>query len=207
MKKLLVSVVVLAMLVGMSSSSMAQGKMALSVGGDLLLPMGTFGDVASTGFGGSVRGLYNINPMAAVGLTLGYYTWGGKDLSGGTGVTYTGGGLSGIPIRAFGMYYFMPEKEKIRVYGILELGFFISSVSDVTIPAQDLGGGFVIPAQTVEGGSSTDFNYAPGIGAEFALGSGSTKLDVSVRYDGIATEGETSGSIGFRVGVNFPLGN
>ncbi|MGA9116629.1 MAG: outer membrane beta-barrel protein [Bacteroidota bacterium] len=184
----------------------AQGKMSLSVGGDLLLPMGTFGDAVGMGFGGSVRGQYDITPMFSAGLTAGYYTWSGKDRTFGT-QTYDGPSLSGIPIRAFGKYYFMPEGEKIRAYGIAELGVFIASPGDVTIPNPLAA----LPGQpatiTVSGESSTEFNYAPGVGAEFIVGGGNTKLDVSARYDAIATEGETSGSIGFRVGVNFGLGN
>jgi hypothetical protein len=206
MKKLLVLFVLSALLVAVSGNANAQSKLALSVGGDVLLPMGTFSDVAKMGFGGSVRGQYNITPDASVGLTVGYFTWTGKDLSQGTGVTYTGGGLSGLPIRVFGKYYFMPEAGKVRVYGIAELGFFMGKVGDVTIPGQTIGG-FTIPGQTIPGGTSTDFNYAPGVGAEFPLGSGSTKLDASMRYDGIATTGGSSGNLGVRVGVLFPLGN
>jgi hypothetical protein len=93
----------------------------------------------------------------------------------------------------------MPEGG-MRVYGIAELGFFIASV---TVPAQTFGP-VTIPESSA---SETDFNYAPGVGIELPLGTGATKLDISVRYDGIATSGETSGNLGARVGVNFPIGN
>ncbi len=206
MKKLLLVVVALAFVAFAASGSFAQSKLSLSIGADVLLPMGTFGDGVSTGFGGSVRGQYNVTPMFSAGFTLGYYTWSGKDQTIGT-VTVTGVNFKGIPVRAFGKYYFMPEGEKARVYGIAELGMFFGSTSDVTIPNPAAG----FPGQpaniTVAGGSSSNFNYAPGIGAEFGLGSGNTKLDVAVRYDGIATTGGSSGSIGGRVGVLFPLGN
>lgn len=194
MSKTLVAIVVCALVFSVGQSN-AESKMALSVGGDVLLPMGTFGDAVSTGFGGSVRGQYNITPMFSAGLTVGYYTWSGKDING-----FTGPNFKGLPVRVFGKYYFMPEGEKVRVYGIAELGLFFSSVDvpSVTILGVTYGGGTE---------SSSDFNYAPGVGFELPLGSGSTKLDVSVRYDGIATSGETSGSIGGRVGVSFPIGN
>jgi outer membrane protein W len=188
MSKILVAIVVCALVFSVSQSS-AESKMALSVGGDVLLPMGTFGDVASTGFGGSVRGQYDINPMFSAGLTVGYYTWSGKDVA---GVTLPN--FKGVPVRVFGKYYFMPADQKMRVYGIAELGFFFASVSATV-------GGVSVSA------SETDFNYAPGVGLEFPLGGGNTKLDISVRYDGIATTGETSGSLGGRVGVTFPIGN
>jgi hypothetical protein len=195
MKKLLTIAVAVALLGLVGADASAQGKFALSVGGDVLLPMGTFGDAHSTGFGGSVRGQYNFTPMFSAGLTVGYYTWSGKEVLG-----FKFGTFKGLPVRAFGKYYFMPETEKVRFYGIAELGMFFGSVD---VPATTIG------SITIGGGSvsSTDFNYAPGIGVEFGLGSGNTKLDVSARYDGIATSGGSSGSIGARVGVNFGLGN
>lgn len=194
MNKILVAVVICALVFSVGQAN-AESKLSLSVGGDVLIPMGTFGDAVSTGFGGSVRGQYDITPMFSAGLTVGYYTWSGKDVSG-----FTGPNFKGLPVRVFGKYYFMPAEQKVRVYGIAELGLFFGSVD---VPS------FTILGVTYGGGteSSSDFNYAPGVGAEIGLGGGNTKLDVSVRYDGIATEGETSGSLGARVGVSFPLGN
>ncbi len=203
MKKLLLVVVALALVSFVSASSNAEGKVAISVGGDVLIPMGTFGDAQSTGFGGSVRGQFNITPMFSAGLTAGYFTWSGKDRTVG-GITVKGGTFKGLPVRAFGKYYFMPETEKVRFYGIAELGMFFGTVD---VPATTIN--TPLGPITVGGGSasSTDFNYAPGVGVEFGLGSGNTKLDISARYDGIATSGGSSGSLGARVGVNFGLGN
>ncbi len=197
MKKLWIPIVVVAIIFAVGTAS-AQSKISLSVGGDVLIPTGDFGNAQSTGFGGSVRGQYDVTPMVSVGLTAGYYTWSGKDYTQG-GVTVSGVTFKGVPVRVFGKYYFMPEGEKARVYGIAELGLFFWSVD---VPSQTIGG------YTFGGGSesSSDFNYAPGAGVEVALGSGNTKLDVSVRYDGIARSGSTAGSIGGRVGVNFGLG-
>jgi hypothetical protein len=204
MKNLLLAIVVVALVCGLGNTASA-GNMMLSVGADVLLPMGTFGDAFSTGFGGSVRGQYDVNAMFSAGLTIGYYTWSGKDITIG-GTTSSGPTFSGLPIRVFGKYYFMPAGAA-RVYGIAELGLFFGSVGDQTIPNPAAG----FPGQpaniTVSGGSSSDFNYAPGVGLELPLGSGNTKLDVSVRYDGVATSGSSSGSLGARVGINFGLGN
>lgn len=205
MKKLLLVVVAFALLGLLNADSSAAGKITLSVGGDVLLPMGTFGDAQSTGFGGSVRGQYNVTPMAAVGITVGFFTWSGKDQTVPIIGTIKGANFRGLPVRAFGKYYFMPEGQSTRFYGIAELGMFFGSTGDTEIP-NPLAGFPGQPAKiTVSGGSSTDFNYAPGVGVEF--GAGNTKIDVSVRYDGIATSGSSSGSIGGRVGVNFGLGD
>jgi hypothetical protein len=190
MKKLSLAVLAIALLALVATPSYAQGKMVLSVGGDVLLPMGTFGDAYSIGFGGSARGQYNFTPMFSGGLTAGYYTWTAKDVAGGL-VKPT---FSGVPVRVFGKYYFMPEG-KARVYGMAELGlFFWSSKVTATIP---LFGTFSSSA------SGSDFNIAPGIGIE--LPAGKVEVDVSVRYDMIMTTGNSSGNLGGRVGVNFPI--
>ena len=202
MKKFLVVVVAL-LVVAVGYTANAEGKIVISVGPDVLIPIGTFGDAASTGFGGSVRGQYNVTPMFSVGLMAGYFTWSGKDQTV-NGVTIKGTELKGVPVRAFGKYYFMPAGSKARVYGIAELGFFFASV---TVPAQTVTiGGFTVTTPEVTA-SETDFSYAPGLGIEFGVGSGGTTIDISARYDGIATTGNSSGSIGGRVAVNFPVGN
>jgi hypothetical protein len=189
MKKLFLAVAVVALVALLAAPSFAQ-KMAVSVGGDVLLPMGTFGDAYSIGFGGSARGQYNITPMFSAGLTAGYYTWTAKDVAAGL-VKPT---FSGVPVRVFGKYYFMPEG-KARVYGIAELGlFFWSSKVTVTLP---------FFGTITSDATGSDFNYAPGIGVE--LPAGKVTVDVSARYDGIATSGNSSGSLGARVAVNFPI--
>jgi hypothetical protein len=196
MKNLLVTSVVLLMVVALATPASAASKMSLSVGPDVLLPMGSFSDVNKLGFGGTVRFQYNLTPMAAVGGEAGYFTWGGKDVG-----TFSGPSFHGIPVRAFGKYYFMPEGGT-RVYGMAEIGIFFGSSGDVTVNIPGYGtisGG--------SGGSSTGFNFCPVVGVEIPVSGGKNAVDVSVRYDGISATGGTNGSIAFRVGYNFPLGN
>jgi hypothetical protein len=204
MKKLLAVLLMFVVAFGASSAN-AQSKMSLGVGADVLLPMGDWGDFVSTGFGGTVRFQYNLSPMGAIGAETGYLLWTGKDVSAG-GFTFEGPDFTGIPIRVFGKYYFMPEG-KLRVYGLGALGLFIGSTGDQEIDNPLAG----IPGQpakiTVEGESSSDFNYVACLGFELPLGGGGTMLDVSARWDAIATEGTSANNIGFRAGVNFPLGN
>jgi hypothetical protein len=191
MRRLLLALVIVMMAATLTNISTAQSKMDLSVGPDILLPMGTFGDAYSIGFGGSVRFQYDFTPMIGAGLESGYFTWSAKSVPAGISAPT----FHGIPIRVFGKYYFMPAGGT-RFYGMLELGFFIASV---TVPSQTIAG------ITVGGGSAseTDFNYAPVVGVE--LPAGKMKVDISVRYDGIATSGSSSGNIAARVGLNFPL--
>jgi opacity protein-like surface antigen len=184
MKPFLTAVLVVALFVCVGSSQ-AAGKFSLNVGGDVLIPVGDFGDRAGVGFGGTVRGEYMVDPMFSIGVTAGYITWSGKDITiPGLG-TISGTSASGIPLRAMGKYYFMPAGKSARVYGIAEVGVFISTTS---------------------GASSTDFNYAPGLGVEFPI-SDNAKIDVGARWDAIATSGVSSNNVGVRVGVLFPLGN
>jgi hypothetical protein len=195
MKNLLIASVVLLMVVALATPVPAASKMTLGVGADVLLPMGGFSDVNKLGFGGTVRFQYNVTPMAAVGGEAGYFTWGGKDLGGVSGPSF-----HGIPVRAFGKYYFMPEGGP-RVYGMAELGIFFGSSGEVsyTIPGYGtISGG---------GGSTTGFNFCPVVGVEIPVSGGKNAVDLSVRYDGISVSGGTNGSLGFRVGYTFPLGS
>jgi Outer membrane protein beta-barrel domain len=195
MKKLLLAVVIVGLIVAISAPSNAQSKMSLSVGGDVMLPLGTFGDEFSLGFGGTVRGQYDFTPVISAGLEAGYFSWSAKSVTA-PAVAPT---IHGVPVRVFGKYYFMPEGAKMRFYGMAELGLFFGS-SSVTVPS------FTFLGVTYGGttsASSTDFMYAPVVGVE--IPAGKVAIDVSVRYDGIATSGSSTSNIGARVGVNFPL--
>lgn len=188
MKKLLLAVAIIAMVAVLAAPSNAQGKMTLSIGPDVLLPMGSSADVFSIGFGGTARFQYNFTPMASAGLTAGYFSFTGKDL-GVPGASFKPS-QSGVPVRVFGKYYFMPEG-KLRAYGIVELGLFFWSFK-TTVP-------FFGEIST----TGSDFNYAPGIGVE--IPAGKVAVDVSVRYDGFSSGGSSAGNLGARVGVNFPI--
>ena len=192
MKKLMLTIVILAMVCAMNSFSLAKGG-ALGFGADVLIPIGDFGDFVGTGFGGSVRGQYNVTPMFAITLTSGYYVWGTEEFTESVlGVPVTlEVGFKGVPLLIGAKAYFMPNPGP-RVYGMGELGVFFGTA---TADASVLG-------QTVEvSESSTDFAFAPVLGVEIPVGpSGSTTIDVSARFFGISTEGESSNSIGGRIG-------
>ena len=197
MKKALLTIAVVCLAVLVAVPASAQSKMSLSIGGDVLLPIGDFGNVYSIGFGGTVRGQYDFTPMFSAGLSAGYFTWTAKDVAAGL----VKPSFKGVPIRVFGKYYFMPEG-KLRVYGMAELGLFFWS-SEVTLPSFTIPGVGTIGGGTVSA-TGSDFSYAPVLGVEVPIGK-TTMLDGSVRYDGIATSGSSTGNIGLRLGVKFPL--
>jgi hypothetical protein len=192
MKKLALVATVFALVVMMSFSASAQGKMWLNIGGDVLLPMGSFGDAASVGFGGTVRFEYAFMPQMNGTFTAGYLTWGGKSISGVDGPSY-----SGIPFLVGAKYFFMPEgKAKARVYGAFELGLVIFGVGSKTYNI----GGFSYESPSV---SETDFAIVPTVGVEFPI-SDKGALDISAKYFLITSTG-SAGNIGFRLGYKFPL--
>jgi len=198
MKKFWTIAVVLLLVAVVASPTFAQKKMNLGVGADILLPIGDFGNAYSLGFGGSARFQYNFTPVIGAGVNIGYYTWSAKSVAAGA-VKPT---FSGLPVRVYGKYYFMPETAKARFYGMAELGLFFWS-SKVTLPVINtpigpIGGG-------EQSATGSDFNACPVVGVEFPLGS--LTMDVSARYDMIFTSGSSTGNIGARVGVNFPIGN
>jgi hypothetical protein len=186
MKKVLLALVAVAMVGWMSETSSAEGKFKISVAGDVLMPMGDFGDAFSTGFGGSVRGELSVAPMISATLETGYFTWSPKDLPAGYDASFYG-----IPVLAGVKAYFMPAGGP-RAYGMAELGLFLATAS-ATVPI--LG-----EVST----SETEFGFAPVIGVEIPVGPG-TSVDVSARYFSIATD-PSSNSIGFRAGISFGVG-
>ncbi len=205
MKKLMLTVVVVAIVCAMNNSSLAKGKGALSIGADVLIPTGDFGDAVGTAFSGSVRGQYNVTPMFAITLTSGYYVWGTEEFTetvAGLATVTAEAGFKGVPVLVGAKYYFMPNPGP-RVYGMGELGVFFGTAT-ATVSASVLGQ--TVTAEASE--SSTNFAFAPALGVEIPIGaSGSTTIDVSARFFGIGTEGESSNSIGGRIGVNIALGN
>jgi hypothetical protein len=175
-------------------------KLDFTVGGDILYPVGgDFSDAFGLGYGGTVQWQYNLAPQAALGVTAGYFRWGGKDIASLGGVT--GPDFSGIPLRALGKYYFSPPGRE-RIYALAELGVFIGSTGDVTYTPP-------VPGATpimFEGGSSTDFNYVIGLGVDFPVSDdGGTKLDLNLRWDAIASDASAN-NIALRIAITFGIG-
>lgn len=191
MKKLVAIASVLVLVAFAFSSASAQGKLGLNIGGNALLPIGTFSDAASFGFGADAQLEYNITPMAAVFFKTGFYLWPGKTIAG-----FELPNVKGMPIMVGGRYYFMPEG-KLRVYGQAELGLFLGFVST---SEQKFGNIVVVPASST---TTTDFAFAPVFGIVLPAGKGS--VDISARYFHIASSGSSLGSIGARVGYMFML--
>lgn len=190
MKKILLAIVVVFLFVGFSQ---AQNKMFLNIGGNLALPMGSFGDFAGTGFGGTAQFELGFMPQMLGTATVGYITWGGKD------VTVLGGkysySYSAIPILVGAKYYFMPAG---GFYGHGQLGLYMFS-AEVDMPAITVQG-ITVSAGGSSSTSSSEFTFSFGAGYELPL-SPTMMLDLSGAYIVISDFGH----IGARVGVKFGL--
>jgi hypothetical protein len=198
MKKLLLAALVVALAFALTTPSNAQGKFYLNPGLDVYFPMGDFGNAVNVGFGGTVRGEYVFTKEISGTFAVGYDIWSGKSITNPIDGSSYSADFKGIPIAVGGKYYFMPEAAKTRVYGMIELGLFMASVTapEIKDPITGMvyGGGST---------SSTAFMFDPMVGAEFALGK--VTLDAAVRYLLLAKDGSNS-NFGLRVGVKFPIG-
>ena len=159
-----------------------------SVGAELALPMGDFGDGYGIGFGGTVRYEHPIGDMMGIGLTAGYMTFSGKSVDDGLGGSVDNPNFNMIPAQAFFKYYF--QEQQNGFYGMINLGIHHSSIKtpEFEILGVTYGG------ETV---SSTDLSYAPEIGYHLA------NLDLGLRYQIIATEGSSTSYLGARVAYVF----
>jgi hypothetical protein len=152
MKKL---VVMMALIAASVSFASAQGR--FSVGAELGLPMGDFGDISGLGIGGTVRYESAINENLNWMGTAGYISFAEKD-------DY-GVKVSIIPIQAGLKYYF--NESFNGFYGGAQIGFNI-----VKAKTDFLG-------ESVSA-SDTEFGFAPEIGYHLSV------IDISARYQVIS---------------------
>ena len=124
-----------------------------SIGVNLNLPMGTFGDVAGMGFGGGVAydGAINDNLSWSAGLS--YINFSGKDYTIPGFGTISGGSVGVLPIQAGIKYYF--TESNAGFYGAADLGMWIGTAS----------------------GASSEFGISPGVG--YRAGA----FDIGARYN------------------------
>ena len=174
MKKLLTIVLAIVLIAGFTSTTKAQISIGAKAG--IALPMGTFGDAFGLGFGGSAIGEYALNENMAVGLNIGYYTFGEKNSS---GVTY-----SVIPILADFKYFF--QTKGFMPYVGAGLGMYMG-----TTKIDFLG--------TSVSSSTSDFGFSPKVG--FWMGEG-FKYGACIDYNIVSN----ANHLGINIGFIYPLG-
>ena len=162
----------------------------LSVGAELGLPMGTFGDVYSIGIGGSLRYEMPMGDNLGLMATAGFMSFSGKDITVGT-VTVKGASQTMIPIQIGAKYYFTEQQSGF--YGSAELGVHMASYTIKGYDAVVFNGVTIVPAKADETKTDTNFSFAPGIG--YAL----DNVDIGLRYQIISATGGSSSYLGVRV--------
>jgi hypothetical protein len=136
----------------------------VSVGAELAIPGGDYGDGAGTGFGGSLRYEHPVGDNLGLMLTVGYLTYGTKEEDFGFGISYKYTN-SMIPIMVGGKYYFSEQQDGF--YANLQLGL---TMLNTKAEFEFLG------VSESETNSTSAFTWSPGIG--YAL----ENLDFSVNY-------------------------
>jgi outer membrane protein W len=123
------------------SSLAANAQIKVGIDGGAQIPMGSLKDFSKTGFGGDLNGKYMLNPNMGVGLSVGYYSFGGKELVDGTDTTSS---ISSqkventiIPITANFTYYF--SEGSFKPYAGVDLGAYIVK-SKTTIVTPNVAG-------------------------------------------------------------------
>lgn len=176
MKKILTVAAIICIGIAANAQSKSGKKLNFNVGLEAGLPVGDFNLINGFGFGGSVKGLYNLSENNDLTFSVGYISFGGKSTTitlpiiGSTTVTNPATGV--IPIKAgyrlsfSGGFYVEPQ-----------LGYSLFS-----------GGG----------SSSGAFTYAPNIGMVL-----NEKLDLGLRYEAASKSGSTLSHLGLRVAYNF----
>lgn len=119
MKKVLIAMTLVTII---TCSVRAQSKSGsnpniFSIGAELSLPVGTFGNVYSFGIGGSVQLEHKISSDAGLTINAGYIYYSVKS-------AYGSGGSGLIPLMAGVKYYFTP-----MVYGHAQLGAAFSTAT------------------------------------------------------------------------------
>ena len=202
MKKIAFCAMVTAIVLLTSVSAPAQeNSMAVGVGFDVMLPVASFADQWSTGFGGTAEFEYVVTTHTTVTGKIGYLTWSGKQsYYTSAAVTNFSASYSGVPLLVGVRYYphlFLTQSQSsVRMYGHLELGFMFGSTS-VSGSYKGYLGTYPLSAST----SKTDFTIVPAVGAEIPVVP-KGDIDVSVRYFDIASHG----NIGFRAGYRMRIG-
>ncbi len=165
----------------------------LSVGAELGLPMGTFGDVASIGFGASAR--YEMPMGDNLGLmgTVGFLSFSGKDITVGT-VTVKGNSQTMIPIQVGAKYYFTEQQN--GMYGAFELGIHMSSYTTPAYAGYTIAG-VTYGAYPETTTTASNLSFAPGVGYHL------DNIDLGLRYQIISATGGSSSYLGVRIAYVF----
>lgn len=153
MKKVIVTMIVLAFGIGIIQNAQAQVYLGAQAGAKV--PMGDWADYYDVGIGGMLEGNYMLQDLA-IGVNVGYYVFSAGDYMEDGVELDDGPNFSIIPIEAKGDYYF--SDVSFMPYVGLGLGMYISQYEDYTYDHPLLG------ETTIEGESDSNFGVNPHVG-------------------------------------------
>lgn len=197
MKKILKVVGVALCLVAFTQNSKAQ----FGVGLDLSMPLGDFGKGYGIGLGGSVSYDHAIGDNMKIGGQVGYLRFGGKNIDEDPNPLYDAdfsSSLAMIPILGNFKYYFADNTNGF--YGIASIG--MSMTTWKSSQNEVVGYDFATGKFTLEKKSYSDSKtyLTFGFGAGYLI---NEKIDLSVRYMSVSSEGSASNFINLRAAYNF----
>ena len=157
------------------------GTTKIGVGADLGIPVGDFGDVVKTGFGGYAKGLFGIGEAGQITFTTGYSSFKAKGSTSEESAT-----LSIIPLLAGYRHNFS--------------GFYAEPQIGYNIFGAKYKG-------SIGSGSNSEGGFAWAVGFGYVI----SDVDFGVRYQGGKPSGDGEGNtdwsfVGIHVGYNFSLG-
>ncbi len=201
MKKALLIIVIIIGFGNLSSKAKGGGNGRFSVGPEIGLPLGNFGDAQGIGFGGTLRYEMPVGNNLGITGTAGYLTFTGKNITV-FGVTTKGESTYLIPVQAGLKYYFMGQQEGF--YGHVMLGVHMYKTVEATFNPTTY-------AISTKNSVKAALSYAPEIGYHL------DNLDFGLRYQLFTisnnivdpfsgtsvSASSTSGYVGLRVAYVF----
>lgn len=149
-----------------------------SLGVELALPMGDFGDAHGFGIGGTAGFELPVGDHLGLMAQVGYISFTGKDIDMGLGGTVKGDASGSIPIQVGAKFYFTDNQEGF--YAGLLTGIHMS-----TTEVSDLSGG-------TKTETNSNFSLAPLVG--IIVGE---NIDIALRYQLIFAKSETVNTVTF----------
>ena len=181
--KQLLSVILLAVLFTGFISAQSQW---ISIGGNVVLPIGDFSNTAKIGFGGTAAYERSFTPNIVGQVYAGYLIFGGEDFG---DASYTS---SMIPIMAGAKYYFQPGK---GLYANAMLGVHIFNV-DVSFDDPQAQAAYDAYAPST---SSTEFSL--GVGAGYEMPMGKNALDISASFNLVSDANFIGARVAYKFGI------
>lgn len=182
--KQLLSVVLLAVLFTGFINAQSQG---ISIGANVALPMGDFGDAANVGFGGTATYERSFSPNIMGQVYAGYIMFGGESFTDEDFGDYSYS-HSMIPIMAGVKYFFQPGK-----------GFYANGLLGVHI--YNFSTDYPDEFDAYENSeSSTEFSFGLGAGYEVPVG-GKNAVDISAHYMIISDANYVGLRLAYRFGM------